>query len=105
MYCYTINFIAAVLSEDFTEVPIKFRQLILSGTHQRVCYSQEIMDDNIIENDEEFTLILRVISQDSVSASVSLLPSVVVVRILDDDGKSICCSYFRLLHAYIYTKM
>ena len=67
--------------------PIKVMNLIITETNRVICYNQTIYDDNRIEDDEYFSLILIVQTGSAMTTQVSPDFSTVLIKIVDDDGE------------------
>ena len=71
---------------DYT--PVENYPLPFTESRRKICVNLNILEDVIIENDENFSIILE--RNSSVSPTVPFLiePEISTVKIVDNDGKS-----------------
>ena len=73
-------------NSDFTPISedIVYDRETANGTE---CFSVSVVNDEVLENDENF----RVVLQTSTDAVIEFVNSVILVTVVDDDGELVTC--------------
>ena len=82
------QFISTIDGGDFTEIGLSQRFPISNGSSEprKVCSNVSIIDDDVYERDESFTLLLHPRQQSQSMFTLSIEPRKTTITIIDEDG-------------------